>query len=162
IENVVTGGDDDGFDLDGTDAWVEGNIFLHLHKNAGTPDSSSAGSGGNDSGKTSQIPVLGNIIYDCDEATDAKQGNFYTFLNHTIVNQTHRGGVDTEGAVLILADPGTAEGAGVYLEGNIISDIEQLTRNVTAAIVTFTNNLMPLAWSGPGGNNSMANPMFKH
>src|SRR5204863_163661 len=38
IENVVTGGDDDGFDLDGTDAWVEGNIFLHLHKNGGTPD----------------------------------------------------------------------------------------------------------------------------
>jgi hypothetical protein len=172
IDNVVTGGDDDGFDLDGTDAWVEGNIFLHLHKNGGTPDSSSAISGGNftfssgDPGgtgtETSEITVLRNLIYDCDEATDAKEGNFYTFYNNTIVHQTHIGGIDTTGAVLILADAGTAEGRGVYLEGNIIYDIEQLTRNVTSAIVTFTNNLMPLAWSGPGGGNSTADPVFKH
>ena len=172
IENVVTGGDDDGFDLDGTDAWVEGNIFLHLHKNRGTPDSSSAVSGGNyDFGasgpggvgvETSEITVIGNIIYDCDEATDAKQGNFYTFFNNTIVHQTHQGGVDTDGAIVILADTGTTEGAGVYLEGNIIYDAEKLTRNVTSAIVTFTNNLMPFPWSGPGGNNSTNDPMLKH
>ncbi len=162
IENVVTGGDDDGFDLDGTDAWVEGNIFLHLHKNDGTPDSSGAVSGGNDSGNTSEITVIGNFIYDCDQAADAKQGNFYTFFNNTIVHQSHQGGIDTEGAVVILADTGTTQGAGIYLEGNIIYDAEQLTRNVTSAVVTFTNNLMPLPWSGPGGGNSTANPMLKH
>ena len=166
IGNVVTGGDDDGFDLDGTDAWVEGNIFLHLHKNAGTPDSSSAVSGGNDTGNTSEITVIGNIIFDCDEATDAKQGNFYTFLNNTIVHQNHAGGIDTEGAVVILADAGTAEGAGLYLEGNIIYDAEKLTRNVTAAIVTFTNNtffnVLGPAWAGPGGNNPTNNPLLKH
>ena len=161
IDNVVTGGDDDGFDLDGTDAWVEGNIFLHLHKNGGTPDSSSAVSGGNDSGNTSEITIIGNLIYDCDEAADAKQGNFYTMINNTIVHQSHVGGVDTDGAVVILADAGTAEGAGVYLEGNIIYDAEKLTRNVTTAVVTFTNNLMPFAWSGPGGNNATGDPLLK-
>src|SRR5204862_1614763 len=152
INNVVSGGDDDGFDLDGTDAWVEGNIFLHMHRNNGTPDSSSAVSGGNDSGNTSEITILRNIIYDCDQAVDAKQGNFYTMINNTIVHQSHLGGVDTDGAIVILADTGTVEGAGVYLEGNIIEDAEKLTRNVTTALVTFTNNLMPFAWSGPGGN----------
>ena len=162
IDNVVTGGDDDGFDLDGTDAWVEGNIFLHLHKNGGTPDSSSAVSGGNDSGNTSEITIIGNLIYDCDEAADAKQGNFYTMINNTIVHQSHVGGVDTDGAVVILADSGTTEGSGVYLEGNIIYDAENLTRNVTTAVVTFTNNLMPLAWNGPGGNNSTGDPLLKH
>lgn len=162
IENVLTGGDDDGFDIDGTDAWVEGNIFLHFHKNLGTPDSSGAVSGGSDGGNTSEITVTRNLFYDCDQAATAKQGNFYTLINNTIVHQTHQGGIDTEGAVVILADAGTTQGAGCYLEGNVIYDVEQLTRNVTNAIVTFTNNLMPLAWSGAGGGNSASNPMLQH
>lgn len=176
IGNVVTGGDDDGFDIDGTDAWIEGNIFLHLHKNAGTPDSSSAVSGGNyvyssgDPGgtgtETSQITIIRNLIYDCDQAADAKQGNFFTFYNNTIVHQSHAGGVDTAGAVVILADDGTTQGAGMYLEGNIVHDAEQLTRNVTTAIVTYTNNILSqvqgASWNGLGGNNSTNNPMLKH
>jgi len=168
IGNVVTGGDDDGWDLDGTDAWVEGNIMCHQHRNSGTPDSSSAVSGGDDSGNTSQITVIGNIIYDCDEACDAKQGNFYTFLNNTIVHQTHIGGIDPTGGVVLTYDTNftahtsTAEGAGVYLEGNVIYDIEALTRQVFAAIVTYTNNILPLAWSGPGGGNTITDPLFKH
>jgi hypothetical protein len=172
INNVVTGGDDDGWDIDGTDAWVEGNIFLHMHKNGNTPDSSSAVSGGNfsyaagDPGgvgtETSEITVIGNIMYDCDEASDAKQGNFYTYFNNTIVHQTHVGGIDSTGAVVILADTGTAQGAGIYLEGNIIFDAEQATRNVTTALVTFTNNIMPFPWTGPGGGNEAVDPLFKH
>lgn len=172
IENVLIGGDDDGFDIDGTDAWVEGNIFLHFHRNAGTPDSSSAVSGGaytfgaGDPGgvglQTSQITIVGNIMYDCDQATAAKEGNFYTLINNTIVHQSHQGGVDGDGAVVILADAGTAEAAGLYLEGNIIFDVEKLVRNLTAATVTFTNNLMPSAWNGPGGGNSTNDPMLKY
>jgi len=176
IGNVVMGGDDDGFDLDGTDAWVEGNIFLHLHRNNGTPDSSSAVSGGNysysagDPGgtgtETSEITIIGNLIYDCDQAIDAKQGNFFTLFNNTIVHQTHIGGIDPMGAVVILADTGTTEGAGTYLEGNIVYDAENLTRNVTTAIVTYTNNILcqvqGIPWTGPGGNNSTSDPLLKH
>jgi hypothetical protein len=175
IGNVVMGGDDDGFDIDGTDAWVEGNIFLHLHRNNGTPDSSSAVSGGNysysagDPGgtgtETSEITIIGNLIYDCDQAIDAKQGNFFTLFNNTIVHQTHIGGIDPTGAVVILADTGTAEGAGTYLEGNIVYDAENLTRNVTAALVTYTNNILcqvqGAPWTGPGGNNSISDPLLK-
>lgn len=161
LDNVFIGSDDDLLDLDSTDAWVEHNIFLHVHKN-GSPDSASAVSGGKDNNDTSQITILGNIIYDCDQAATAKQGNFYSLINNTIVRQTITGGVDTEGAVVNLADEGTVEGAGMYLEGNIIFDAEQLVRNLTAALVTFTNNLMPLAWAGPGGGNSTGDPLFKH
>ncbi|MHB8521724.1 MAG: lamin tail domain-containing protein [Limisphaerales bacterium] len=161
IDNVFTGATDDVLDLDGTDAWVEGNIFLHVHRN-GSPDSSSAISGGNYGTDTSQITIIGNIMYDCDQAATGKQGNFYTLVNNTIVHQTHQGGVDTDGAVINLADDGTTEGVGMYLEGNLIYDAEKLVRNRTAAIVTFTNNLMPLVWSGPGGGNSTADPMLKY
>ena len=159
INNVFTGSGDDILDLDGTDAWVEGNIFMHVHKN-GSPDTASCVSGGNDSGQTSEVTVIGNLFYDCDQAAMAKQGNFFTLVNNTIVRQTHAGGTDPEAGVICLADEGTTEALGIWMEGNIIYDAEQLVRNQTAALVTFTNNLMPLAWSGPGGGNVNADPQF--
>ena len=161
IGNVFTGSSDDGLDIDGTDAWVEGNIFLHIHKN-GAPDSSSAVSGGSNGGDVSAITILGNIFYDCDQAVTAKQGNFYTMVNNTIVRQTHQGGLDTDGAVVNMADDGTTEGAGAYLEGNIILDAEKLVRNHTASTLTFTNNLMSLSWAGLGGGNSAVDPLLDH
>src|ERR1043166_333766 len=167
IDNVFMGSDDDILDLDGTDAWVEGNIFFRSHRN-GSPDSSSAVSGGNDSGNTSEVTIINNIFFDCDQAATAKQGNFYTFLNNTVVHQSSAGYDDAGvGAVLNFADTGIAAAAGSYIEGNILYDIERLTRNVTNATplanaITFNNNLMPLSWFGPGTNNSTANPLFKH
>jgi hypothetical protein len=50
INNVFVGSDDDCLDLDGTDVWVEGNIFMHVHR-SGSPDSSSAISGGKRRGR---------------------------------------------------------------------------------------------------------------
>ena len=161
INNVFSGASDDILDLDGTDAWVEENIFLHCHKN-GTPDSSSAVSGGNDTGHTSEVTILGNIFYDCDHIMTAKQGNFYTLYNNTILRQNHAGGLDVSGAVANLSDEGTTEGVGTYFEGNIIQDVEHLTRGVTAARITFTNNLISTNWDGLGGGNLQADARFKH
>lgn len=161
IDNVFVGSDDDILDLDSTDAWVEGNIFVGVHRN-GSPDSASVVSGGNDDGQASEITIIGNIFYDCDQTATAKQGNFYTLINNTIVRQTREGGVDSDAAVINLADEGTTEGSGFYLEGNVIYDAEKLVRNQTAATVTFTNNLMPLLWQGPGGGNSTEDPRLKH
>lgn len=164
INNVFMGTDDDLLDLDSTDAWVEGNIFLHTHRN-GSPDSASAISGGADNADTSQVTIVGNLFFDVDHAANAKQGNFYTMVNNTIVHQTKIGSQDTETAVVILADDGTAQGAGLYLEGNIIFDAENLTRNVTTAVVTYTNNvihqLVGAPWTGLGGGNSNADPLLK-
>ncbi|HTH49875.1 MAG TPA: lamin tail domain-containing protein, partial [Candidatus Limnocylindria bacterium] len=165
--NVLVGGSDDGLDLDGTDAWIEGNIFLHIHKN-GAPDSSSAVSGGNTGADTSEITLKGNLFFDCDQAATAKQGNFFTFLNNTIVHTTKTGGVDTESAVVNPQDrdpgPPTTYGRGFYLEGNIVLDTEQLVRNYDAAqtTVTWNGNLLPVAWAGPGSGNVIADPQLVH
>jgi hypothetical protein len=161
IGNVFMGTGDDHLDLDSTDAWVEGNIFLHTHQN-GSPDSASGVSGGSDNADTSQVTILRNIFYNCDQAAMIKQGGFYTLYHNTIVRQTRQGGTDTDSGVICLADAGTAPGAGMYLEGNIIYDAEKLVRNPSNAVVTLTNNLMPFNWSGPGGGNSAADPLFKY
>jgi hypothetical protein len=171
--NVFLGASDDVLDLDGTDAWIEGNVFLHVHKN-GAPDSSSAVSGGNyDFGsggvRTSEITIVRNLFFDCDQAATAKEGNFFTLLNNTIVHITKTGGLDTDAGVVNVRDfldggSPTTFGVGFYLEGNIIVDAGQLVRNYDPAqtTVTFSNNLMPLAWTGPGGGNATNSPRLKY
>lgn len=161
IENVFMGSGDDILDLDGTDAHIEGNLFAHIHKN-GSPDSASAVSGGRNGSDTSEVTMARNIFYDCDQAAMAKEGNFFKLINNTIVHQTRLGGTDADAAVVCLADEGTAEGLGMYLEGNVVFDAEKLARNVGSATVTYTNNLLPLSWSGPGGGNVVMNPQFKY
>jgi spore coat protein CotH len=164
--NVFSGGSDDLIDLDGTDAWIEGNIFLHAHKN-GTPDTSSAISGGNRRRFTSEVTIIGNLFFDCDHAATAKQGNFFTMINNTIVHMTKTGGEDTASGALCVRDLDpfpTTFGEGYYMEGNIIVDIEQLVRNYQKekTTVTFNNNILPYAWDGPGSENSVVDPKLKH
>ncbi|HEY0548864.1 MAG TPA: lamin tail domain-containing protein, partial [Verrucomicrobiae bacterium] len=168
IDNVFAGSQDDLLDLDGTDAWVEGNIFLHAHRQNGSPDSASAVSGGNDAGNTSEVTILNNIFFDVDQAATAKQLNFYTFINNTVVHQSGAG-FDDAGvtAVLNFADETIAQARGMYVEGNILYDIERITRNVTngttvANNTTFNGNLMPFAWAGPGASNDTTAPVFNH
>ncbi len=167
IENVISSTQDDGLDIDGTDAWIEGNIFMHVHRNGGTPDTATAISGGNYNGYTSQITIIGNLFFDCDNAIMAKEGNFYTLLNNTIVHTTNVGGVDFDSGVIAVRDTTpalTTFAAGCYLEGNIIVDALKLVRNYEAAqtVVTLTNNILPLAWDGPGSGNLVVDPKLTH
>ena len=172
FDNVFIGASDDILDLDGTDAWVEGNIFLHNHRN-GSPDSSAAISGGSyDFGgtlglRTSEITAIGNLFFDCDNAVTAKEGNFFSLLQNTIVHVTKTGGQDIGSGVVNVRDTTagiTGPGKGFYLEGNIISDVEQLVRNLdgTGALVTFNHNLLPMAWTGPGTNNLIGEARLAH
>ncbi len=164
--NVFIGSDDDLMDIDGTDVWIEGNIFLHVHRN-GSPDSSAAVSAGSSSGRTAEVTILGNLFFDCDNAATAKEGNFYTLINNTIVHTTKKGGMDAASGVVCVRDttPSLSTfGKGFYLEGNIIVDAEQLVRNYDArqTTVTFNNNILPMPWNGPGRGNTTLDPMLKH
>jgi hypothetical protein len=165
INNVIEGSQDDGFDIDGTDAWIEGNIFLHVHRNNGTPDSSAAVSGGNDSTRTSHITILRNYFFDCDNAATAKQGNFYVMANNTVVHTSRVGGVDGASGVINVRDTTpspTTFAKGYYVEGNIAVDAEQVVRNYdgSATSVTLVNNFIPQAWNGPGSGNQLTDPML--
>ena len=161
---IFNGSDDDILDLDSTDAWIEGNVFLHCHRSAASPDSASAISGGTDNSASSQVTVINNLIYDCDNAVTMKQGNSQpngnsaVLLNNTIVRITRTGGIDTgSGVVNFDDDNATGEGKGMYLEGNLIWDAESLTRNYDSALsqLTFNTNLLPLA--PPAGATASGN-----
>ncbi|HEX2748144.1 MAG TPA: Ig-like domain-containing protein, partial [Verrucomicrobiales bacterium] len=168
---VFTGSDDDILDLDSTDAWVEGNIFMHCHRNGSSPDSSSGVSGGADNAEFSQVTVIRNLFYDCDNAVTMKQGNNQpngnsaVVLYNTIAHLTKTGGIDTgSGVVNFDDDDVTGEGKGMYLEGNIIADVENLTRNYDPALnqLTMVNNILPVAppASATASGNRVVDPML--
>jgi hypothetical protein len=264
INNVFIGTDDDILDIDGTDMWAEGNIFMHVHRN-GSPDSASAISGGNDGGggtgsrkvvtaidvatdqvmfgsahgfstgqeivattllgntfpvatpplhdgsyfaraisttvvklyttaadanadtnavdftgtigtnislslckldAISHITIVGNLFYDVDQAATAKEGNFYTFLNNTVVAQNNVGSQDTVTGVLNFGDDTYHEAGGMYAEGNIIHSARALTRHYPggglAQTVVWNNNLFPpgMSWTGAGGGNQSADALL--
>jgi VCBS repeat-containing protein len=170
INCVFNGSDDDILDLDSTDAWVEGNIFMHAHRN-GSPDSASAISGGSDNADFSQVTVIRNLFYDCDNVITMKQGNqpngaSAALLYNTIAHITKTGGEDTASGVVNFDDADVnGEGKGMYLEGNIIHDVENLTRNYDPALslLTLVNNILPSAppATATGNGNTVGDPMLR-
>lgn len=148
--NLFLGSDDDILDLDSSDAWIEGNVFMRAHRNgvADTSSAISAGSGG------SEITVTGNFFIECDHAATATDGCFITLLCNTIVAQ---GNGDSSTAVVNFSDPGSAPGAGMVLEGNIIHSAVAIAVNASAPVaLTLNNNLLPMAWNGVGAGNTVA------
>jgi hypothetical protein len=172
LNNVFDGATDDHLDLDSTDAWIEGNIFLHAHRDPtrtdDARDTASAISGGVDFGGVySEWTVINNLFYDVDHATLNKGGGRFIFQNNTLVHVAKEWGAGLVGDIAAfnftddgVALPDPSVGAGAYIAGNIIWDTPLLVANYNPAnhTVIFNNNLLPLAWSGPGGSNVVGNP----
>ncbi|MCB1126275.1 MAG: CotH kinase family protein, partial [Verrucomicrobiae bacterium] len=86
--NVFTGGGDDGVDLDGTAALVEGNFFRNFHKDNTSASESSAIAGGEYAGYPARLTVVRNVFENNDFGMMLKERaeawiEHNTFLGHT-------------------------------------------------------------------------------
>jgi len=92
-----------------------------------------------------------------------REGNAFALLNNTIVHITNVGGTDTASAVLNLANAAETPAAGGNVQGNIVWDSAALVRRYNAALTNLqlNDNLLPVAWTGPGANNVVADPVLK-
>ncbi|PYK99745.1 MAG: hypothetical protein DME19_07605, partial [Verrucomicrobia bacterium] len=177
INNVFDGASDDNLDLDSTDAWIEGNLFMHVHRDPNRTDDArdtgSAISGGVDfANQFSEWTVINNLFYDVDHAILNKGGGSpgagrFIFINNTLVhvNKENGGGLTTDIAAFDFTDDGVplpdpSYGAGAYVANNIIWDCPMLTANYNPANQTliFENNILPQPWTGPGSNNVVVDP----
>ncbi|HMJ91989.1 MAG TPA: lamin tail domain-containing protein, partial [Candidatus Acidoferrum sp.] len=91
IGNVFDGAGDEQLNLNSADAWIEGNIFIHVHRDATRIDdpfdTASAISGSvSVTGQYSEWTIINNLFYDIDHAVLAKQGNRFTFVNNTVAH----------------------------------------------------------------------------
>ena len=159
--NIFLGGGDDGLDLDGTDAHIEGNIFMGFHKDHDGSSTSNAIATGLRNGKTSDIVVARNIFYDNDHAVLLKEDCFMLAENNTFVN--------CDSAVINFSewpyrtvDPGK----GAQLVGNIFWNNRAIFENQFSQEgkpdpdISVDYCLVDTAYFSFGNNNISADPMF--
>jgi hypothetical protein len=174
IGNVFDGAGDDHLDLDSTDAWIEGNIFMHAHRDTNRTDNpldtASAISGGLDfASQYSEWTIINNLFYDVDHAVLNKEGGRFIFAGNTLVHVSKENGSGQSADIAAfnftddaLPLPGPSIGAGSYIANNIIWDCPVLVANYNATNLTviFENNILPTPWAGPGSNNIVADPLL--
>lgn len=115
LRNVFTGSSDDMVDLDGADAHIEGNLFVHgRHSDAtGEDNTASAVSFGQYNGYSPHVVVVRNLAWDVEHFVLCKEGGFVTIANNTVIGVCN--------SFLNLDEPGRADspGRGAIVEGNV-------------------------------------------
>lgn len=189
IGNVFDGASDDHLDLDSTDAWIEGNIFMHAHRDPARTDNAldtaSAISGGVDIvGQNPDWTIINNLFYDVDHVflnkgnstSNPNGGGRVAFLHNTVVHvaKEYSGSTGPEICIFNWSDdditpPAPNIGSGLYAAHNIFVDAPVLQRFYypTSHTVIFENNIFPPSflgtsneWAGAGSGNRYLDPML--
>lgn len=165
IDNVFLSAVDDCFDMDGTDAHIEGNIFLNVHQDAARDSSSNPISSGADGGNRSELVIVRNIFWNCDHALLLKDFGSAVFQNNTVVNIATNQFSSIAAAYINFSEPhrGVPGGRGILMDGNILWDLHSST-----PFLNFTNGTMFFEMTHsiiqdfpqPGFGNSTNDPLF--
>jgi len=159
--NIFLGGGDDGLDLDGCDAHIEGNRFMHFHKGHTASSTSNAIATGFRFERTSDIVVVRNIFYDNDHAVLLKEDCFLHAENNVFVKCNQ--------AVINFSewpDRDVTPGKGAYFDGNIFWNNQQLFENQYSQPgnpdpqITVNRCIIPQAAHSLGTGNLDADPLF--
>ena len=154
LNNVFRGGSDDGLDLDGTDAHIEGNVFSHFHKNNDGSSTSSAIA--TDVG--SEITVVRNVFFDNDHAILLKGGASLSAHNNTIVGSTI--------AAINFGEHerGVLFGRRAHLDGDLLWNNAQSFKNFTPAEsgidLKVKRSILPESTAWPRSGNLIMDPRF--
>jgi len=165
IDNVFLAAVDDCFDMDGTDAHIEGNIFMNVHQDAVRDSTANAVSTGRDGSNLSELVVVRNIFYDCDHALLIKDQGSIVFENNTVVTIRTNPVSRTAAAYVAFGEPhrGDGGGRGILMNGNIMWDLRS-----TTPFTVFTNTTMFMVANDniiqgtnmTFGGNSTNDPLF--
>ena len=178
IGNIFDGASDDCLDLDSTDAWIEGNIFMHVHRDPARTDdardTASAISGGVDFvGQNSDWTIINNLFYDVDHAflnkgtSTGNGGGRVAFFYNTVIHVAKEDSGSPESDIGAfdwsdngLALPDASIGSGLYAAYNIIYDYPTLNLHYDPAhqTIVMNNNFLGSPWTGPGSANEITDP----
>ena len=163
-DSLFLGGGDDGPDLDGTDAHIEGCLFMGFHNgqgSAGTCNAIATGSGG---GNAAEVYAVRNVFYDNDQAVLVKENSFVYAVNNTFVG--------TKTAVVSFGEPERnpprSPGRGAYLAGNIFWDnvatfdhfFQYPYPDYGPDELAVDYSILPASWHLLGAGNLDADPLF--
>jgi hypothetical protein len=178
LDNVFLSGVDDCFDMDGTDAHIEGNIFLNVRKDAARDSSSNPITTGANGADRSELVICRNIIFDCEHAFMEKDHGTAILQNNTVLRitpnpfsaNTSANGNEASG-IIMFGEPWRAgpppPGDGVIFEGNIGSDLQVADpwpilpwAQANPAFFFVRNFNCVQGFPQPGLGNISADPLF--
>ena len=163
-DSVFLGGGDDGPDLDGTDAHIEGCLFMGFHDGQGSTGTCNAIATGSGGGNAAEVYAVRNIFYDNDHAVLLKEGSSLHAQNNTFVG--------TNSAVISFGEPDRnpprPPGKGAYLVGNIFWDNAALFQHFFQdprpdygpEEVVVDRSILAVDWHSLGAGNLDADPLF--
>ncbi|MBN2128581.1 MAG: lamin tail domain-containing protein, partial [Sedimentisphaerales bacterium] len=161
---VFLGGGDDGPDLDGTDAHIEGCLFMGFHDGEGSSGTCNAIATGSGGGSAAEVYAVRNVFYDNDQAVLVKENSFVYAVNNTFVS--------TKTAVVSFGEPQRnpprAPGRGAYLAGNIFWDkvatfgyfFQDPYPDYGPQELAVDRSILPASWHLLGAGNFDADPLF--
>ncbi|MFN0127503.1 MAG: lamin tail domain-containing protein [Verrucomicrobiales bacterium] len=156
-DNIFTGATDDCFDLDGTDAHLQGNIFMNVHLDQ--PRSSTSNAIATDN--RSHITAVRNIFYDVDHAVLLGNEADCIFENNTVIGATI--------AAINFDEPersGFVPGRRIDMDSNIFVDCAAMFAWETSTppepdpIIVGNRNIMPADKHHVGTGNIDADPFL--
>jgi hypothetical protein len=160
-DNLFLGGSDDGLDLDGCDAHIEGNRFQNFHKANTTASTSNALATGAYNGYSPTIFVARNVFTDNDHAVILKENSAMVAENNVFANCS-AAAVNFGEWPYRTVDPGR----GAVLDGNIFWNNASTFENPAAQpgktdpTIVVNRCIIPAEWNGLGSGNLDADPLF--
>ncbi|MDG1892734.1 MAG: CotH kinase family protein [Verrucomicrobiota bacterium] len=160
LNNRFLGGSDDGLDLDGSDAYIEGNVFMGFHKNNSSDSESHAIATGIYDGVPSNITVVRNIFVDNDHDILLKEWSTAYVGHNTFV------GARLATVSLQESSRQTHPPNALTLEGNIIDakrvlhaydDVMALRPDFQLSV---RHCILPESWDLVLGTNDILPPGF--
>ena len=176
LNNIFLGGGDDGLDMDATDAYIEGNIFMNFHSSDPGTTTSNAIAGGKSYHSNTNLPdltIVRNIFINNDHGILIKEGGYVTVLNNVFADSNY--------AAIQFCENGrnvNGPGSGAYIDGSIFwkyvrpfkyliwePDLDPETDwpadpNVTVNNSIITDENYPGSDNLLGGGNINADPLF--
>jgi len=152
MNNLFMGGGDDALDL-GSDAHIEGNVFMNYIKDE--YNKASGESNGISAGGGKYYVMVRNIFHNVQHVAQIKDDAFLTFVNNTVVG--------TSGATIYfdLGLPGRRPGRGAYVDGNIFWETPLVFEGVVNTTdMVVRRSILPTEWHYLGEDNINANPLF--
>lgn len=163
-DSLFLGGGDDGPDLDGADAHLEGNVFMHFNRNQGGDSTSNAIATGRSGNDTTDVCVVRNLFVDNDHAVLLKEDCFLRAEQNTFVNS----GIATISFGEPDRSPPRPAGRGAYMTGNIFWNntamfehlFEEPLPDYGPTDLAIDDSILPLIWHGLGAGNMDVDPLF--
>lgn len=160
VDNIFLNCVDDCFDMDATDAHIEGNIFLNVLQGAQRDSSSNPITTGEGSG-VSELVICRNYFYNCEHLLLLKDNGAATVQNNTFLKMVSNpvaltaAGATIPPGIILFGEPwrGRPLGAGAIYEGNIAWDLAPVIQTTPFPLFNPASSYLRVNYSLIQGNN---------